>query len=263
MQIFSIYLFLYQTPKTPAEWLNIAKEFETRWNISNVLGALDGKHITFAALKSNGSMYYNYKGSHSIVLLALVDAKYNFIYIDVGVNGRVSDGGVFRNSSLAKAVAINSIGIPENKALPGRIKPVPFVILADAAFPLSEHILKPYPFKNMTFEQRIFNYRLSRGRRVVENAFGHLANRFRIFLTTINLRPQKVQNIALACCALHNFLKAENPTQFEDNFEKNFVFKFGLSKQSGNRPKNLSLDTRDEFKNYFNIEGSVPWQYDI
>lgn len=86
-------------------------------------------------------MYYNYKGSHSIVLLALVDAKYNFIYIDVGVNGRVSDGGVFRNSSLAKAVAINSIGIPENKALPGRITPVPFVILADAAFPLSEHIL--------------------------------------------------------------------------------------------------------------------------
>jgi len=69
----------------------------------------------------------------------------------------VSDGGVFRNSSLAKAVAINSIGIPENKALPGRIKPVPFVILADAAFPLSEYILKPYPFKNMTFEQRIFN----------------------------------------------------------------------------------------------------------
>lgn len=185
----------------------MAKDFENRWNIPNVLGALDGKHIIIGAPKSAGSMYYNYKGSHSIVLLALVDAKYNFIYIDVGVNGRVSDGGVFRNSSLVKAIALNSIGIPENKALPRRVQPVPYVILADAAFPLSKHILKPYPFRDMTPEQRVFNYRLSRGRRVVENAFGHLASRFRIFLTTINLSPQKVQEITLACCILHNFLK--------------------------------------------------------
>lgn len=102
----------------------------------------------------------------------------------------------------------------------------------------------------MTLEQRIFNYKLSRGRRVVEN----LSNRLRIFLTTINLKPQKVQDITLACCALINFVKAESPTQFEDDFEKNLVFKFGLSKQSGNRPKNLSLDTRDEFKNYFKMK---------
>lgn len=182
-------------------------------------------------------MYFNYKGSHSIVLLALVDAKYNFIYVDVGVNGRVSDGGVFRSSTLSKAITQNTIGIPESKPLPGRQKAVPYVILADAAFPLSEHILKHYPFRNMTEEQRIFNYRLSRGRRVVENVFGHLANRFRVFLTTINLGPEKVQSITLACCALHNFLKRENPKQYEEEIDKDYVFKFGLTKQNGNRPK--------------------------
>lgn len=156
---------------------------------------MDGKHIVFQAPKSAGFTFYNYKNSHSIVLLPLVDAKYNFTYIDVGVNGRVSDGGVFQQSTLAKAIAHNLINLPENKNLPGRNEPVPHVILADSAFPLSEHILKPYPFRNMTEEQRIFNYRLSCGR-VVENVFGILANHFRIFLT-IHLNAEKVQIITL------------------------------------------------------------------
>lgn len=120
-----------------------------------------------------------------------------------------SDGGVYRQSSLAKAIAQNYLNLPEDKNLPRRNKPVPYVMLADAAFPLSDHILKLYPFRNMTDAERIFNYRSSRGRRVVENTFGILANRFRIFLTTINLTVEKVQEITLACCVLHNFLKVE------------------------------------------------------
>lgn len=193
----------------------------------------------------------------------MVDAKYNFIYVDVGVNGRVSDGGVFRQSSLAKALAQNSLNIPEDKCLPQRQMLVPHVILADGAFPLSDHILKPYPFRDMTDDQRIFNYRLSRGRRVVENAFGILANRFRVFLTTINLSADKVQCITLACCTLHNFLRAENPSYlYEDEIDNTYVFKFGLSQQMGNRAKQACVSVRDEFKNYFCNEGSVPWQHD-
>ncbi|KAJ8927682.1 hypothetical protein NQ314_019839 [Rhamnusium bicolor] len=108
------------TPTTAAEWLNISRDFETTWNVSNVIGALDGKHIVFRAPRAEGSTYFNYKSTHSIVLLALVDANYNFIYVDVGVNGRVSDGGVYRQSSLAKALAQNSLNIPEDKCLPQR-----------------------------------------------------------------------------------------------------------------------------------------------
>ena len=80
------------------------------------------------------------------------------------------------------------------------------MIIADEAFPLRPDLMKPFPFRNMTREQ-IFNYRLSRARRVVENAFGILTNRFRVFLTTILIEPSKVDLLVSASCTLHNFLR--------------------------------------------------------
>lgn len=157
-------------------------------------------------------MYHNYKGTNSIVLLALVDAHYQFLYVNVGVNGRVSDGGVFRDSDLAKYIndLQNPLNVPNDKPLPNMNQSVPSIILADAAFPLQNHILKPYPSRNLSHDERIYNYRLSRGRRVVENAFGILANRFRVLLTKMYLPVESVQNVTLACCALHNYISKEN-----------------------------------------------------
>jgi hypothetical protein len=88
-----------KTPKTKDEWITIASRFEKEWNFPNSLGALDGKHIAFRARKTNGSFYYNYKQFNSIILMALVDADYNFTYVDDGCNGRASDVGVYSNST--------------------------------------------------------------------------------------------------------------------------------------------------------------------
>ena len=108
------------------------------------------------------------------MLLAVVDADYKFLYVDIGCNGRVSDGGVFKNSALYAALDNKSLSIPSPKPIPR--------------------------------EKRIFNYRLSCTRRIVENAFGILVNRFTVFMTPIGLAPEKVETIVLACCSLHNFL---------------------------------------------------------
>lgn len=116
--------------------------------------------------------------------MALVDSNYRFLYVDVGCNGRISDGGVFGGCSLQDALEKRTSNI--HAPLPESDQLAPYCIVADEAFPLKEYLMKPYPNRRLSVEQRIFNYRLSRARRVVENAFGILANCFRVLLTTIN-----------------------------------------------------------------------------
>ena len=198
-----------QCPETKFEWEAIAEGFQKRWQLPHCLGALDGKHITLRKPLNSGSTYFNYKGTFSIVLMALVDAEYNFRFVDVGCNGRISDGGVFDRCSLARALHMHSEMFPDPAPLPGDERPSSFYIVADDAFPLKENIMKPFSYKDMKHERRIFNYRLSRARRCVENAFGILANRYRLFLGKILLQPDIAEKAVLACCALHNMLAKE------------------------------------------------------
>ena len=75
----------------------IAEKTKERWQFPNCIGAIDGKHIAIRHPKSSGSEFYNYKGFFSIVLMAIVDYDYEFLFCDVGCQGRISNGGVFRN----------------------------------------------------------------------------------------------------------------------------------------------------------------------
>lgn len=70
------------------EWKEISKEFETKWNLPLCDGALDGKHIRIEAPPKSGTKYFNYKKYFSIILLALCDANYNFICVDIGAYGK-------------------------------------------------------------------------------------------------------------------------------------------------------------------------------
>lgn len=91
--------------------------------------------------------------------------------------------------------------------VPGTQYNLPYVFLGDEAFPLLENLHKPYSQKNgLTKEQRIYNYRHCRARRVVENAFGILATRFRVFRSEIGISVDKVDSVVLAACVLQNYL---------------------------------------------------------
>ena len=181
-----------KTPNTTSEWVKISRKFKEHWNVSNGLGGVDGKHILSQQPKSSGSHYRNYKGTDSIILLAMVGPEYGFLFVDVGMNGRNSDGGNWSQSRLKNGLEKNTLNLSDSTALPGRNYPLPYVCTGDDAFPLTAYMMKPYPQKNLSLEKRIFNYRLSRMRRISENAFGILANRWRVFRKPFLLEPEKV-----------------------------------------------------------------------
>jgi hypothetical protein len=146
-------------PKTEEEWNFIAQRFLHEWQFPNCIGAIDGKHIHVFPPKNSGSLYYNYKEGFSIVLLAVVDADYKFIGVDIGANGKCSDSGIWGSSKLRKAFMNSLTKIPAASNLPGTQTISPFVILGDSGFPLEQNVMRPYGENNITPKQRVFNYR--------------------------------------------------------------------------------------------------------
>lgn len=197
---------MLQLPSCPEEWLQIEKDFTLKF--PRAVGSIDGKHIVLECPINSGSEYYNYKRTFSIVLMALVDSHYNFIFADIGCQGRISDGGVFTNTVLWSKMQTNDLNLPQPHPLPGSNIDVPYIFLGDGAFALSENIMKPYSGNhNLGSPKRKFNQILSGARVVVENTFGILVTKFRIFKKPINLQPEKAALITLTCILLHNFLR--------------------------------------------------------
>ena len=123
--------------------------------------------------------------------MAVCNARYEFTMVDIGDSGRQSDGSVYNNSQLGYAIENNTLNIPDAESIgknPDNI--LPYVFVADDAFGLKRHMMKPYPNQNIPLDQRIFNYRLSRARRIIENTFGIATTRFGNF-ADLSLQIQK------------------------------------------------------------------------
>lgn len=203
-----------QVPSSEEEWLAVAQEFEKKWDFPHAIGAMDGKHVMLQAPMNSGTEYYNYKHFFSIVLFAVVDADYNFLYVDVGCQGRISDGGVFKNTQLFKKLEEKSLRIPPPTILhvPYAVK-LPYYILGDKAFALNEYTLKPFEGNpDIGSIERVFNYRLSRARRVVENAFGILSSVFRVLRKPMLLEPEKAKKNVWPLCTYITF-RGKNQVQ--------------------------------------------------
>ncbi|XP_029164249.1 protein ALP1-like [Nylanderia fulva] len=158
------------------EWLSIANNFEELWNFNHCIRAIDGKHVVIQCPGNSGSSYYNYKGTHSIVLLAICDANYVFRYVDIGAFGRGSDSAIFKNSTVGRKFNSKQMNLPGPSPLSAEGPDMPYYLVGDEAFPLTDYLLRPYPGKGLTKEREIYNYRLSRARRIIENTFGILAS---------------------------------------------------------------------------------------
>ena len=253
-------------PTTPEDWQQLETEFRLRWNVPHAIGALDGKHVTIRKPPKSGSLYHNYKGFFSIVMLALVDADYKFRWVDVGTEGSCSDAQIFNESQLRDKIEDGSIGFPEASPIEEGGPDLPYYILADDAFALKTWLMKPYSKRGLTRAERIANYRISRGRRVVENAFGILSSRFRVFHSAMQLAPERVREIVMACVVLHNMLRCQRGGRAERDLEDEEIpchLEDGEEDDRHDRnPPNSAKEQRDYLREWFNGNGAVAWQDD-
>ncbi|KAK9687367.1 DDE superfamily endonuclease [Popillia japonica] len=128
----------------------------------------------------------------------------------------------------------------------------------DEAFGLAEHLLRPSPRQNLNISQRVFNYRLTRARRYVECTFGILANKWRMFHSTMLVSENFAGDITKAACVLHNFVRRRDGYNFGDSLTNPIR---GLDARGTGGPS-TGIAIRKRFEEYFMNEGSVPWQYD-
>lgn len=139
-------------PKLTQERLEqIALNFEQRANFPHCIGAVDGKHTRI--INPLGSIYYNYKGFSSIILMAVADSHYRFIYVDIGSYGKDCDSTIFKRSSLWQAIEKNTINLPPATNLPGSKDVLPYFLVGDETFALDKYLLRPYGGSNLTLKK--------------------------------------------------------------------------------------------------------------
>lgn len=247
---------------TPNEdkWKKIAEKFWQMCKFPLCVGAIDGKHVALKAPNNARSTFYDYKGYHSLVLMAIVDADLNFVIVHVGANGRNSDGGVLKQSCFGRALDNGLLMLPEDNVLPNRSAnspKMPYVFIGDEAFPLKRNLMRPFGGRQLTEEKRVFNFRLSSARRCVENAFGILAARWRLLRKPIECQPEAVEDYVKAMCVLHNYLGASTQQSTSTNPS--------TLQSISNRVTNSSSaaqSIRDQLTQYFLTDGEVTWQLD-
>lgn len=186
---------------------------------------------------------------------------------------------------MKQAFENNTLSVPEARSLPNTNSLLPFSLVGDEGFPLKTYLMRPYAKRNLhSNEQKIFNYRLSRARRVVENAFGILMARWRILQKPIALKLNTVEKIVQAITCLHNYI-------IRTNLQNNYYFHEGmidreaangelipgswrteieengsihpLGRVGANTGTVAAMRQRETFARYFVSEkGSIPYQWE-
>lgn len=148
--------------------------------------------------------------------------------------------------------------------------------------PLKDNIMKPYPgSQEKGSVKRLFNYRLSRARRVVENVFGIMSAVFRVLRRPMFLEPNKAEIVVLTCVYLHSFLRKNQssnhiytPTGTFDSEINGEIIEGSWRQQCsegssltsmqkvGRKPSISAERIRRELAEYFEANGRIPWQDD-
>lgn len=173
------------------------------------------------------------------------------------------------------------MNLPKPESLTVDGPPLPYVLVGAEAFQLTEYLLRPYPGRSgLNQERTIFNYRLSRARRTIENTFGILVSRWRILKRPIICTVEKSLKIVQAIICLHNWLRKQDiginqyidqtlvdqdrldgfvPGSWREDIENSALR--DIIRLGNNNSTRKAIKIRENFCNFFNTEGAVSWQF--
>ena len=185
-------------PTEDEQW-EISSNFEARTGFPGIIGAVDGCHIGIVPPSEVQSDYINRKMQHSVNLMAVSLPNLTFTFVSAGECGRHHDSFVLKNSELWPFIESDD----GNDYFPNS----EVHLIGDSAFELQKHLLVPYSQprnRELNQVEKNFNRCLSSGRACIENSFGFLKGRFRVLKYQIDADLDKISDIILACCVLHN-----------------------------------------------------------
>ena len=176
----------------------------------------------------------------------------------------------------------DKLGFPKPQKMAGSDRVAPFVLLGDDAFGLKTYLMKPFPQRGLIDEKLVYNYRHCRTRRISENLFGIISNRWRVLRAPISLPPESVKNVVMAILVLHNYLRqisshgtycppgltdVKDSTGFtpgywrEDEETSQTFFNLCPLQFFGNTQANVK-EVHNTFAHYFVNEVQVYWQWE-
>lgn len=191
--------------------------------------------------------------------------------VNISITGSCNDAGIFEASDLKIALDNGLINLPAPKELPNCNIKLPFAFVGDEAFPLKTYVMRPYPRRNILEpKHKIFNYRLSRARRTIENTFGIWSSKFLILQQAQQFYLRKIESIILSTICLHNYIITKeltrNPEQQqyaritrENQYVAGREQRLGAVPEQGNI---AAIVQRNVLTDYFiSDQGSVDWQW--
>ncbi|XP_056397868.1 uncharacterized protein LOC130293341 isoform X2 [Hyla sarda] len=225
------------------QWIDIADKFWEVTRFPNCVGAVNGKHILIQRPSNPESEFL------STIIMAIANAEYKFVAVDIGQYGRTNESRVIRNSAMVRRLYSGDFGLPAARPFPGTDgSPMPFVFVGDEASQMCGNLVKPYSRQGLNYRQRVYNHRLTRARRSVEYAFGIMTSRWQIFTRPIQVSPTVVKDLVKAAVVLHNFILSKEPLPID--YEEMVSSLSGL--QGSSRRSNVAFkQMRNYFSQYF------------
>ncbi|XP_003426874.1 protein ALP1-like [Nasonia vitripennis] len=206
---------VFPTPSVDL-WKERAHSFETQWDFTHCIGAIDSRQLVLQTPVNTESNYC--KTNETIVLCAIIDANSCFSLINIDVEEVLEDGINFAASETGCHLQDNTYDIPAPSKINETGPELPYVLAGNENFPLTVNLLRPYAAtSDLDLPKQVFNYRIGRARKCSDCAFRILTNQWRIFHKKFSNSASNTIKITKAAICLHNFLmNKENSRPFQD-----------------------------------------------